>query len=123
MICDNSSRNLHHTRYLQQGVAITGAGLPSFDDILTALKSIQSIFIGCFPAHHFTNSVPSSFQDHFSFAANNRFFSNTKEISAPTVIPFPSVVDPHGTLQRSSGQDLVYAPDNVVEYYKISNHR
>ena len=81
------------------------------------------IFSNSFPSGRLNSFVPSTFKDHTSFTSSNRYFSAVKEIISTTAIPFPPVIDPHGDLQALSGRDLVYAADNVVQYYKLSDNK
>jgi len=107
---------------MQQGISLTGGDLPLFNDAISGLQTIQTIFNHELN-HCLLDYYPSHYNSNPSIDASNRYFSLKNDISSDGHLPIPKAIDPRGILKAMKSQDLVYAPENVVEYYKASNNR
>ena len=108
---------------MQQGVSITGGGLQLFATAIACLDTIRSIFNQELNSGILDNHTSPTFQDHLSMDASNRYFTLKQNILNDDHLQFLKVVDPRNILESLKGQDLVYGPENVVEYYKAANNR
>jgi hypothetical protein len=106
---------------LQQGVAITGAGLPQFQTAANAVAAIHSIFSHSLPDYHLDPYPPSFFNDFPTIHATSRYFSPMKDITGGS-LHFPHSVDPNGILKSLESHELVHASDNVVLYFKSNDN-
>jgi hypothetical protein len=111
-------RNFSSRIYLQQNIAITGGGLPYFDDAIQGLHIIESLFAREYQEDKLEVYQPSTHLSFSSIDCSNRYFSPRADISSDDHLAFPSNIDPHGFLHELLSNDLAYAPDNVVEYYQ-----
>jgi hypothetical protein len=109
--------------FLQQGIVITGAGLPSFDSIVPAVRALHAIFSNHLPGGRTVIYDPTTFKGYSAFSASNRYFTPAKHITSGGSLSFPRIMDPDGILGAMIAADIVYAADNVVEYYKLSDSR
>ena len=107
---------------LQQGISILGAGVPLFDTAVNGLMAISSIFAQEFGDNFIPYSC-SNYEGSPVINASNRYFSARKDVSVDQHLVFPRTMDPNGVLQSLLAPDNVYAPDNVVEYYRAVKNR
>ena len=108
---------------LQQGLSITGGGLPLFDTAVVGLQTIRLIFDQEMNSDRLTDYSSSTSNGYPSIDASNRYFTPKQDISNDDHLQYPKTVDPRGILGSIAGNDLVYAPENVVEYYKVTDDR
>ena len=107
---------------MQQGISITGGGLPLFDTAVMALNTIQMIFDQALNDGVLTEYSSSNSDGYTSIDACNRYFTAKQDISSDGHLQFSKLVDPRGFL-ASMTDDMVHASENVVDYYKEANER
>ena len=111
-------RNFSSRIYLQQNIAITGAGLSRFNDAIQGLHIIESVFAREYQENQLEKYQPSTYHGFSSIDSSNRYFSARCDIPSDDHLMFPTNTDPHGFLHELLTDDLAYAPDNVVQYYQ-----
>ena len=111
-------RNFSSRFYLQQNIAITGAGLSRFDDAIQGLHIIESVFAREYQENQLEKYQPSTYHGYSIIDSSNRYFSARGDISSDDHLVYPTTIDPHGFLHELLSDDLVYAPDNIVQYYQ-----
>ena len=87
------------------------------------LQTIRIIFDQEINSDQLTNYSSTTSNGYPSIDASNRYFTPKRDVSHDDHLQYPKVVDPRGVLSSIAGHDLVYAPENVVEYYQVTSDR
>jgi hypothetical protein len=103
-------------------VSITGGGLPKFNTAVDGVSAIRSMFADHFSKNLLEESAPT-YDSYPVIDASNRYFSSRKDVPLDGVVEIPKLIDPQGILASLENNNLVYALDNVVEYYKVADGR
>jgi hypothetical protein len=110
--------SLRH-RFLKQGLMVTGAGTPTFDDAIKSAHDIYGQFCRSFAEGKIENWNTSTYSEYHALDLSNRYLTPKKDAPSMAHIPFQKSVDPHGYLEGLVGTDYVHGEENEVEYYSL----
>lgn len=99
-----------------QNTSVVGFGSESFEQSYDGIYAIAERL----GRHANDGNTPTwnerQLEGHTVIRASNRYFSwKTLDNSSPTV-PFPTEVDPQGTLELMAGENYEHTKDNEVSY-------
>lgn len=106
-------------RFLKQGLMLTGAGTPTFDDAIKSAHDIYSQFYRSFAEGKIENWNTSTYSEYHALDISNRYLTPRKDAPSMVHIPFPKSVDPYGYLEGLVGTDYVHGEENEVKYYSL----
>ncbi|KDR70302.1 hypothetical protein GALMADRAFT_76349, partial [Galerina marginata CBS 339.88] len=101
-----------------------GLGSDKFDQAIQNVQEIHQIFGRNLPQGALEDWNSTTFEGYMAIDMNNRFFTIRKQATIEEIVPFSSVVDPHGILEGAISKDnqFVHTIENKVEYYELVNH-
>jgi len=112
---DEASKN-RYAAYIRQYIAITGLGLPEFNDMLTGLARVHKYFEDVLHSKKLEPLEPFVLNGHLSLACHTRYFTLRRLCRSEVPRAFGLGVDPHGDLARIGGDSHIHTEDNIVQY-------
>ncbi len=98
---------------------ISGLGAPCFEQAVQELLALTEQFGRFFEPGEWAGWTPPTTAEGFlALEANCRYLSPARSILSGTDIPFTSMEDPHGHLERSKDASHIRTDNNVVEFYR-----
>ncbi|TFK59963.1 hypothetical protein BDN72DRAFT_724233, partial [Pluteus cervinus] len=108
-------------QYLTQSVTISGLGTSTFEDSITALNEMYTVFSRQFPEGRLMplQSNSSNWGLGRSLVLSNRYFTKRSEGPQMKSVPFPAAVDPRKILTRYLTSSLIHTEENDVQYFVL----
>ncbi|KAH6871664.1 hypothetical protein BKA70DRAFT_1450892 [Coprinopsis sp. MPI-PUGE-AT-0042] len=103
-------------RNLRQHVKITGLSQAKFDESMTQLDEIHSLFQQFLPGHTVLPLDFIPYEGHRSLDSHARYFTDRALVPYETNNNFLPFVDPHHVLVNAKPDSFIHAIDNQVEY-------
>ncbi|TFK59341.1 hypothetical protein BDN72DRAFT_780871 [Pluteus cervinus] len=106
-------------QFLTQSVTLSGLGTAMFEESLSALKEMHTVFCRQFPEGRVLPlpTVESSVGVGESLTFSNRYFTKRSEGPHMKTVPFSSVVDPKKFFTRMLSSTLIHTEENEVQYF------
>ncbi|TFK58137.1 hypothetical protein BDN72DRAFT_782474, partial [Pluteus cervinus] len=103
----------------QQSVTLSGLGTTTFEESLTALQEMYTVFSRQFPEGRLMpwQAGTSTLGDGGSFTLSNRYFTKRSEGQQMQSVPFPVNVDPKKILTRMLTSSLIHTEENDTQYF------
>ncbi|TFK60330.1 hypothetical protein BDN72DRAFT_905057 [Pluteus cervinus] len=102
-----------------QSVTLSGLGTPTFEESLSALTEMYTVFCRQFPEGRVLPlpTAESCIGIGGSLTFSNRHFTKRAEGPHMKAIPFSSLVDPKKYLTRMLSSTLIHTEENEVQYF------
>lgn len=100
---------------------ITGLGSKTFEDALTSILHVHSLFADILPANTLQELVPRRSGGTLELEFSNRYFANGDNPSTEDYRPLDNVVDPLRILSNLCPSQLT-SSDNEVLYFERCKH-
>ncbi|TFK59464.1 hypothetical protein BDN72DRAFT_780707, partial [Pluteus cervinus] len=96
-----------------------GLGTATFEESLTAIAQMHTVFSRYFPEGHICPWQPplTSMTNTRGLLLSNRHFTRRTEGTQMEAIPFPTSVDPKGILANFVTPSLIHTEENEVKYF------
>jgi hypothetical protein len=108
------------TRYLRQGIKLTGLGASTFNASMQGILNVFTLFSNHVPrdALKSCENICNTFGQHMSIDLSNCYFSSIRNVPLERSVPFGRHVDPYGILARLQTPNYVHSELNEVRYYE-----
>ncbi|KAK0494085.1 hypothetical protein EDD18DRAFT_1077907 [Armillaria luteobubalina] len=93
-------------------------GGTEFENTIIALRGLQQLGEREFQEGEVEEWTQLTVQGQDTIKFSNRYFMPCSQSIEGDSVPFPTDVDPNGTLQRLAGTQWIHAEDNEVRYYR-----
>jgi hypothetical protein len=103
-------------RALRQHVKLTGLGNPIFDEGVSALDRIHSVFQEHLPENDVEAFQFLPYEGYPCIESHARYFTDRALVPYEANNPFLPYVDPRDTLANAQPDSFIHAVDNQVEY-------
>ncbi|TFK59336.1 hypothetical protein BDN72DRAFT_905949 [Pluteus cervinus] len=104
--------------FLHQSLMLSGLGTTTFEESLSALTKIWTVFGRQFPEGRLMpwQAGVSAFGGAGTLTLSNRYFTKKSEAGQMQGVPFPSNVDPKKILTKMLNPSLIHTAENNVQY-------
>ena len=106
-------------KFLRQSLTITGAGTPTFMDMIKSSHEIYQLFHRQFVEGTLQPLSSTNHAAHIALDMTNRYFTPKRDAPGTPHLPFTNAVDPYGILEKMVGSDYVHAEESEVYYYTL----
>ncbi|TFK62689.1 hypothetical protein BDN72DRAFT_776823 [Pluteus cervinus] len=105
--------------FMTQSVTLSGLGTPTFEESLSALTEMYTVFCRQFPEGRVLPlpTAESCIGIGGSLTFSNRHFTKRAEGPHMKAVPFSSLVDPKKYLTRMLSSTLIHTEENEVQYF------
>ncbi|TFK59720.1 hypothetical protein BDN72DRAFT_905595 [Pluteus cervinus] len=105
--------------FLHQSVTLSGLETATFEESLTALQEMYTVFSRQFPEGRLMpwQAGTSTLGDGGSITLSNRYFTKRSEGQQMQSVPFAANVDPKKILTRMLNSSLIHTEENDVQYF------
>ncbi|TFK57741.1 hypothetical protein BDN72DRAFT_866524, partial [Pluteus cervinus] len=106
-------------QFLTQSVTLSGLGTPTFEESLSALTKMYTVFCRQFPEGRVLPlpTAESCIGVGESLTFSNRYFTKRAEGPHMRAISFSSIIDPKKYLTRMLSSTLIHTEENEVQYF------
>jgi hypothetical protein len=114
-------RKAHETKFMRQGVQITGVNSSSFAQSIQTITKLFSLMSRGFQEDDMHPWKPNMFMTYPSINISNRYFYDSRDCQVQASIPLGDSIDPdHYLAGLALASGVIHTVDNQVEYFKLT---
>ncbi|KAJ7768498.1 hypothetical protein B0H16DRAFT_1716488 [Mycena metata] len=108
---------------LTQQVEVTGLETGIFEEAMNQMEAAQDIFVQHFSGVSVTKLCAQTIRGGRTLGASNRLFTLRSDCPTEQGSEFQPGMDPLGSLEKLTSEELFHGPKNIVRFYKRTQNQ